>query len=100
MNASSAFAYVQTLNTTRDLLEVSNAAFGLGLGLTGSQTQAIGGLLSTTTDGSFSSTGALFAYNASNGVVWYRATASSVATAIAELANDPASIAAIMMAKA
>ena len=100
LNAPSAFAYIQTLNTTRDLLEVSNAAFGLGLGLTGSQTQAIGGLLSTTTDGSFSSTGALFAYNASNGVVWYRATASSGATAIAELANDPASIAAIMMAKA
>ena len=98
--STGAFAYVETFNTATDLLEVSSAAFGLGLGLTGSQTQAIGGLLSTATDGSFSSAGALFAYNASNGVVSFRANASSGSSAIADLANHPGSIAGLMLARA
>jgi autotransporter passenger strand-loop-strand repeat protein len=98
--STSAFADVQTFNTATDLLEVSSAAFGLGLGLTGSQTQAIGGLLSTTTDGSFSSSSALFAYNAATGVVSFRPDAASGASAIADLANDPSNISGFMLVRA
>ena len=77
---------------------LSSAAFGLGVsGLAGSATIAAGGLLSTATNGSFSSASALLSYNAANGYVGYRATAAAGVDIVAVLENHPATISGRLM---
>ena len=93
LTGTSAFAYVQFFDLAKDMLVLSNAAFGLGVsGLTGSATQAVGSLLSSAVDGSFSGT-SLLAYNASTGVLYDRLNTSSGGVAVAAFVNDPTNIA-------
>ena len=83
-----------SFDVSKDMLVLSNAAYGLGVaGLAGSVTVALGGLLSTATDGSFSGAGALFAYNVANGVLFYRASPGAGAVAVAAFENHPTAIA-------
>ena len=84
---------MQFFDLAKDMLVLSNAAFGLGVsGLTGSATQAVGSLLSSAVDGSFSGT-SLLAYNASTGVLYDRLNTSSGGVAVAAFVNDPTNIA-------
>lgn len=92
LTGSGAFAYLEFFDITKDMLVLSNAAFGLGAtGLTGTATQAIGAMLSSATDGSFTGN-SLVAYNASTGVLFDRANTSSGGVAVALFANDPGNI--------
>ena len=94
VNSASAFADVELFDVTKDMLVLSNAAFGLGVsGLSGSGTQAVGALLSTTNDGSFSGN-SLLAYNIATGVLYDRANTSTGGVAVATFVNDPANVAA------
>ena len=93
LTGAAAFADVQDFEIVKDLLVLSNAAFGLGIaGLYGTATLAAGALLSTTTDGSFSSADALISYNAANGYLAHRANAASAASVVAVLENHPIAI--------
>ena len=88
---------MQTFDISKDMLVLSNAAYGLGVaGLSGSGTVALGGLLSSATDGSFSSSAALFAYNVANGVVFYRSSATAGAVAVAVFENHPVTVSAAL----
>ena len=93
MTGVGGFAYVQMFDVSKDMLVLSNAAFGLGVsGLTGNATQAVGALLSSNTDGSFSGN-SLLAYNTATGVLYDRANTSSGGVAVATFVNDPTSVA-------
>ena len=93
MTGVGGFAYVQMFDITKDMLVLSNAAFGLGVsGLTGNATQAVGALLSGNTDGTFTGN-SLLAYNASTGVLYDRANTASGGVAVATFVNDPTNVA-------
>ena len=94
LTGANAFADVEYFDVTKDLLVLSNFAFGLGIsGLTGSATQAVGTLLSTNTDGSFSSNSALLAYNVANGALFYRPNSSAGSYAVSVFENHASNVA-------
>lgn len=90
MASAAGFADVAVFDPTKDVLTVSDVGFGLGIaGITGNVTQAMGTLLSTTLDGNFSSSSALFSFNQSNGSLWFRPDAATGSHAIAVFENHP-----------
>ena len=94
LTGAGAFAYVEQFDIAKDMLVLSNAAFGLGVGgLSGSATQAVGSLLSSATDGSFSDNSALLAYNLVTGALYERANAASGGNLVAVFVNHPIGIA-------
>ena len=93
LTGTTGFAYVQLFDVTKDMLVLSNAAFGLGVsGLTGSATQAAGALLTSYSAGNFGNNTALLGYDAATGALYDRATPSSAATMVAYLVNAPTNI--------